>query len=433
MERDGKPRKRSKTAATPNSSQETPEKVVEISDNNKKDSSDSNKGDKSSQNKKIKKEKSRKEKDKIIVSKLAKSDRPHRERSPEKSKEVLRTINEIEDYRLSLNKPSTTSTLDRKTLRSISQPNPPSNLSELTNAYNYSTNSSNGSHSSRVSAINKKQLKRSSTAREHQTSTASTDRIPRISENKSNTLRLHSSDSKNRFSSNNDLTVFDNLGYDKSPSGLTSGSSGSESLGAIGTLNSGSKQRQRRISSGSHSLSEQLREQLESQLRRERGSSNYSLMELTSLSDSDCSSEDKRKSPPTQTQSLSEESCNEAAAGGGGSHGRRTARNSIAGGGTNPFSWDTDFSEGETTGSTAVAAGSSGAAAWPGGPKDVPITGWEKGGGDGGGGEISKDDIGWDTEDEGSMPQFAANMYVRLPNSVTLQSPENSLSGKGYI
>ncbi len=356
---------------------------------------------------------------------MAKSDRPHRERSPEKSKEVLRTINEIEDYRLSLNKPSTTSTLDRKTLRSISQPNPPSNLSELTNAYNYSTNSSNGSHSSRVSAINKKQLKRSSTAREHQTSAASTDRIPRISENKSNTLRLHSSDSKNRFSSNNDLTVFDNLGYDKSPSGLTSGSSGSESLGAIGTLNSGSKQRQRRISSGSHSLSEQLREQLESQLRREKGSSNYSLMELTSLSDSDCSSEDKRKSPPTQTQSLSEESCNEAVA---GSNHSRTARNSIAGGGTNPFNWDTDFSEGET-GSTAVAG--SGGAAWPGGPRDVPNTGWEKGEGDDG--EISKDDIGWDTEDEGSMPQFAANMYVRLPNSVTLQSQENSLSGKGYI
>ena len=41
----------------------------------------------------------------------------------------------------------------------------------------------------------------------------------------------------------------------------------------------------------------------------------------------------------------------------------------------------------------------------------------------------NEDDIGWDTEDEGGA-QYAANMYVRLPNSVLLQqSPEHSLSG----
>ena len=394
----------------------------------KKDSGENNSDNIKSVQTKVKKEKSRKEKDKVIVSKMAKSDRPHRERSPEKSKE-LRTINENTDYRLSLNKPSTTtstSTLDRKPNRSISQPNPPSNLAELTHAY-YSSSS----HSSRISAINKKQLKRSSTAREQLSEAATAERIPRVSE-KSNTLLRPNNNSKQKLSNNNDLTVFDNLGYDKSPSGL--GGSGSESLGALGTSGNSSnnntgKQRQRRVSSGSHSLSEQLREQLESQLRREKNSSNYSLMELTSLSDSDCSSEDKRKSPPTQTQSLSEESSTEAGSGSAGCNtGRRTARNSLV----NPFTWeDTDNSEGDIM--AGIGAGDDPSGAWPGGPQDVPMSGWEGAKGKGRAGGVEMDDVGWDTEDEG-VPQFgASNMFVRLPNSLLLQqSPDSSLQGKDY-
>ena len=299
------------------------------------------------------------------MSKLAKSDRPHRERSPDKplppssAKELQHRssliVSEVDDYRLTLNKPSSSAsggTLDnRKTNRSISQPNPsqaPNNLSELTTS---SSGNSSGNISSRISAINKKQLKRSSTAREpHQQ-----ERIPRIPElaiispnslssstttattlKSGSTLRHSNSSSaggKMGTGNNSDLNaVFDNLGYDKSPSGTTS--SATDTTAAMASNNN--KQRQRKVSSSSHSLSEQLREQLESQLRREKvqllpggaaAASNYSLMELTSsLSDSDsCSTgsdsgdnKRQRKSPPTQTQSLSEESSSNSGAEAGG-------------------------------------------------------------------------------------------------------------------
>ena len=258
--------------------------------------------------------------DKIIVSKLAKSDRPRRDRSPEKRRDSRRSGGG-DDYRLSLNKRTDNETsTDTKFKRSISQPNPPPDFS-LDELIKPASTGKVGkyqrtlSNTDRITSVNRKQLKRSSTTREQPSSSSLMEEA-----DKSSTLRPSS---KPR-----DVHVFDNLGYDKSPD----------------------LRRQRKPSG--HSISD-LREQLETQLRLEKlrqSNSNYSLMEASSLSDSsDCS---ERKSPPTQTQSLSEESST-----GGGS--RRTTRDS--------FSIESDSE-----------------------PETLPT----------------------------GEPQFAANPYVRMPQSV---------------
>ena len=250
---------------------------------------------------KSKKDKSKeRDTDKVIVSKISKSDRPRRDRSPEKRKES-RVSNPIglEDYRLTLNKGSDKEyEQSKKFKRSVSQPNPSPDLilSELTERKDKRTLST--TQCDWIESENKK-VKRSSTTREGSRKGSREHDL-----GKSNTLRV-----------NKDVRVFDNLGFDKSPD-----------------------MRRQRKASSSKSISE-LRDQLEIELKREKlkKSSNYSLIERSSLSDSSDSSDEKRKSPPTQTQSLSEESS------GGGS--RRT-RNSFAA----QFDSDSDLSGSEVGG-----------------------------------------------------------------------------------
>ena len=140
------------------------------------------------------------------------------------------------------------------------------------------------------------QVKRSSTTREQ------SDRLPVPPEEKSSTLRAPRPKDVHAVK---EVHVFDNLGFDRSPD----------------------LRRQR----APNSSSEQLQQQLEAQLRREQlkqssSGGSYSRMQRSSVSDSsDCSAEEKlRRSPPTQTQSLSEESST------GGS--RRATRDSFTGG-----------------------------------------------------------------------------------------------------
>jgi len=257
---------------------------------------------------KIKREKSRdQDGDKIIVSKLVKSDRPRRDKSPEKRRADSTQVSS-DDYRLTLNK-NKRGTADNekenaKFRRSVSQPNPPPDfkINELNPAdlqagadprtgvdprrerkTQRAISVTDRLSSDRVSAVNRKQLRRSSTTRELP------EQQPRSPVERSSTLRPG-------------VHVFDNLGFDKSPD----------------------MRRQRKPSSNSQ-LSE-LREQLETQLRKEKvkpsSISSYSLMEAASLSGSDSDSDEKRTSPPTQTQSLSEESSSASGS-------RRTTRDSF--------------------------------------------------------------------------------------------------------
>ena len=78
---------------------------------------------------------SRRKKEKIVVSKMARSDRPLREKSPEKGRrreedleerrQKEKSVEDEEDYRLSLNRKR------EKFTRSVSQPGPPPSLDFL--------------------------------------------------------------------------------------------------------------------------------------------------------------------------------------------------------------------------------------------------------------------------------------------------------------
>ena len=262
---------------------------------------------------KIKREKSRDKDssatgsaDKIIVSKLVKSDRPRRDKSPEKWRtDSSSRVSSSDDYRLTLNKrgggggdTDNSKENTAKFRRSVSQPNPPPDfkLNELIPAdlrgdgtdsrtaagggrRDRKTQRTVSVNSDRVGAVNRKQLRRSSTTREPEKQQQQQQQKQLSPVERSSTLRPTTS-----VGGGSGVHVFDNLGFDKSPD----------------------LRRQRKPSSNSQ-LSE-LREQLETQLRREKAKqaasvSSYSLMEATSISESD-SGDDKRKSPPTQTQSL---------------------------------------------------------------------------------------------------------------------------------
>jgi len=269
--------------------------------------------------------KNKRKKDKILVSKLAKSDRPLREKSPEKQlKEKSKDSgvrrdesddNSSLDYRLTLNRKKKEQFALGKYTRSISQPGPPPNtdliLSDI--IFNDSGNQINlkRNHSfTQEERKNLPKLKRSSTTK---------DSSERSSRSNKVSAEISQSEKKNGSKKGEDLSLYDNLGYDKSPD---------------------LRQKLKGFDKRQHTL-QHLKDQIHCQLRKASTSSPAASISLSSTakrksnnpkdnlylpmneeldndikisdepfiaSDSDCSSDPRRQSPPTQVQSLSEES-----------------------------------------------------------------------------------------------------------------------------
>jgi hypothetical protein len=273
--------------------------------------------------------------DLIIVSKLAKSDRPRRESVQQPAEAAVSS----DDYRLTLNKRKQTSSGPVKYSRSVSQPNPPSSsssefvLSELIAtgsselgrkpAATARSGGSGGpsarllaskkhaslSQSDRVGAVIAKQLRRSSTARESTGAPLSACR--------------------DEGDSSFQVVVFDNPGFDTSPDLLRRRSCTEQAE----QDSSWQELRDHLLEGGvvASTAGEPRRRGLLSP--RQQQPSSYSLMERqssssssSSLSETEDSSEDnKRRSPPTQTQSLSEGSSEEVGRWGRGRRGGRVA------------------------------------------------------------------------------------------------------------
>jgi len=270
--------------------------------------------------------KNKRKKDKIVVSKLAKSDRPLREKSPEKqpkekSKEsgVRREEsddNSSLDYRLTLNRKKKEQFALGKYTRSISQPGPPPNtdliLSDI--IFNDSGNQINLKRNLSFTQEDRKnlpKLKRSSTTK---------DSSERSSRSNKVSAENDQSEKKNGSKKATDLSLYDNLGFDKSPD---------------------LRQKLKVFDKRQQTL-QNLKDQIHCQLKKASTNSPAASISLTSTakrkvnnpkdnlylpmneeldndikipeepfvaSDSDCSSDPRnRQSPPTQVQSLSEES-----------------------------------------------------------------------------------------------------------------------------
>merc|ERR1712106_215391 len=269
--------------------------------------------------------KNKRKKDKILVSKLAKSDRPLREKSPEKQlKEKSKDSgvrrdesddNSSLDYRLTLNRKKKEQFALGKYTRSISQPGPPPNsdliLSDI--IFNDSGNQINlkRNHSfTQEERKNLPKLKRSSTTKDSSESSSRSNKV---------SAEISQSEKKNGSKKGEDLSLYDNLGYDKSPD--------------LRQKLKGFDKRQQTL--------QNLKDQIHCQLRKASTSSPAASISLSSTakrksnnpkdnlylpmneeldndikiseepfiaSDSDCGSDPRRQSPPTQVQSLSEES-----------------------------------------------------------------------------------------------------------------------------
>ena len=257
--------------------------------------------------------KSKRKREKIVVSKLAKSDRPLREKSPEKQpkeKSIESGIRKAEsddnsslDYRLTLNRKKKEQFALGKYTRSISQPGPSPNTDLILNDITIidSENQINLKRNLSFTQEERKslpKLRRSSTTKD---SSERSNRTNKVS------AEIHQSDKKAT-----ELSLYDNFGYDKSPD-LT---------------------KKLKVFDKRQQTLQNLKEQIHCQLKKTSINSPTSIS-LTStakrkinnpkeslympmneeldndinMSDSDCSSNPHhRKSPPTQVQSLSEES-----------------------------------------------------------------------------------------------------------------------------
>ena len=274
--------------------------------------------------------------ERIIVSKLAKSDRPRRESVQTQQQATVETVG-LEDYRLTLNQRKqsggNSSSSPLKYSRSISQPNPPSSsseyvLSELivmgsselgrkpatTAAATLSKkkHATSLSQSDRVGAVNVKQLRRSSTACEPSSSASGAASFSACRDGSS----LEEATSSVQV-------TFDNPAFDTSPDLLRRRSAGGQQDSSWQVL------RHQLLDGGVGETAAGCSEPRRRPLMPSRQQSDYSLMEQpssSSQSETEDSSEDnKRRSPPTQTQSLSEGSSEEVDRWGRGRRGGRTS------------------------------------------------------------------------------------------------------------
>ena len=253
----------------------------------------------------IESKKSKKKKDKIVVSKLAKSDRPVREKSPEK---VLK----VETFKKAVDRSSDTeekenyNSSSKKFNRSVSQPAPPPEIDKLL----LSTESQNGLKRNLSLIIDEKEkppkLKRSSTAKDSfvQNTNQKHSRSKIVESLTENNSSLPSKTDK--------MSLYDNLAFDSSPD--------------LGQSSNFDKRQQTLL---------QLKDQIQSQLliagaanasdstssksknKRRKVNNVDAFFPIKDVpeaksdvvnDDTDDTDDGNRESPPTQIQSLSEES-----------------------------------------------------------------------------------------------------------------------------
>jgi len=269
--------------------------------------------------------KNKKKKDKILVSKLAKSDRPLREKSPEKTpKEKTKDNfgrreesddNSSLDYRLTLNRKKKEQFALGKYTRSISQPGPAPNtdliLSDI--IFNDSGNQINLKRNHSFTLDEKKnlpKLKRSSTTKEPSEKAGRSNKV---------SAEISSTGKKNVSKKGDDLSLYDNLGYDKSPDlrqklkGFDRRQQTLQNLKdtihcQLKKASSNSPAASISLTSTAKRKSNNVKDNLYLPMNKELNTDIEIHEEPFIASDSDCSSDPRRQSPPTQVQSLSEES-----------------------------------------------------------------------------------------------------------------------------
>ena len=245
---------------------------------------------------------SKKKKDKIVVSKLAKSDRPVREKSPEKVvkvdnfKKVASTV--AEDHSLGVNHKSDAAS-SSKFSRSISQPGPPPEFdSQIGLKRNLSL------------IIDEKEkpprLKRSSTARDDFSNSGNQKHsrsklVDKLTENSGEGSRP------------DEMSLYDNYGFDSSPD---LGQNANNQKRQQTLLHLKDTIKSQLLIAGADSSSGNVKDK-----QRKLKDAFFPSLRMAD-EDSDTSDEANRDSPPTQIQSLSEESS------GGSTRRRKTGQSS---------------------------------------------------------------------------------------------------------
>jgi len=257
--------------------------------------------------------KSKRKKEKIVVSKLAKSDRPlrekHEEKQPkEKSKEsCIRKAdsddNSSLDYRLTLNRKKKEQLAVGKYTRSISQPGPSPNTDLILNdiTINDSRNQTNLKRNLSFTQEERKslpKLRRSSTTKDSSERSSQTNKV---------SAEIHQCEKKAT-----DLSLYDNFGYDKSPDlkqKLIVFDNRQQTLQNLKEQIHCQLKKTSVNSPASISLTSTAKRKINNPKDNPYMPMNEELDNDINKSDSDCSSNPlHRKSPPTQVQSLSEES-----------------------------------------------------------------------------------------------------------------------------
>ena len=263
--------------------------------------------------------KSKRKKDKIVVSKLAKSDRPLREKSlekqtKEKSTESGLRRNESEDNSsidnsATLNRKKKDQFVLGKFTRSISQPGPPVNTDLILSDIIFNDSGKQANLKRNLSFTQKERkssakLKRSSTAKESYERSCQSNKV---FEQKDQSEKQH--EQKNESS----LSLYDNLGYDRSPDVRQKLKSFDKRQQTLQNLKEQINCQLNKTSINSPGTSISLTSTAKRRINKPKDNPympmNEELDNDINMSDSDWSSDHlHRKSPPTQVQSLSEES-----------------------------------------------------------------------------------------------------------------------------
>ena len=252
--------------------------------------------------------KSKKKKDKIVVSKLAKSDRPVREKSPEKVVKVdnsKKVAASAADHSLEV-KYKSDATSSSKFSRSISQPDPPPEFDKLL----LSTESQFGLKRNLSLIVDEKEkqpkLKRSSTAR---------DEFSNSGNQKHSRSKLveQLTENSGQGSRSDKMSLYDNFGFDSSPD---LGQNANNEKRQQTLLHLKDTIRSQLLIAGAETSSANVKDK-----QRKLKDAFFPSLKMAD-EDSDTSDEANRDSPPTQIQSLSEESS------GGSTRRRKTGQSS---------------------------------------------------------------------------------------------------------
>merc|ERR1719320_1691136 len=263
--------------------------------------------------------KSKRKKDKIVVSKLAKSDRPLREKSLEKQTKEKSTEsglrrdeseeNSSNDYNATLNRKKKDQFVLGKFTRSISQPGLPENTDLILSDIIFNDSGKQANLKRNLSFTQKERkssakLKRSSTAKESYERSCQSNKV---FEQKDQSEKQH--EQKNESS----LSLYDNLGYDRSPDVRQKLKSFDKRQQTLQNLKEQINCQLNKTSINSPGTSISLTSTAKRRVNKPKDNPympmNEELDNDINMSDSDWSSDHlHRKSPPTQVQSLSEES-----------------------------------------------------------------------------------------------------------------------------